>query len=34
MDGQMMDFPLTLAHLLRRSETLFGTGEIVTRLPD
>ena len=30
----MMDFPLTLPHLLRRAETLFGNGEIVTRLPD
>src|SRR5438477_6818690 len=34
MDGQMMDFPLTLTHLLRRAETYFGNGEIVTRLPD
>ena len=30
----MMDFPLTLPHLLRRSETYFGEKEIVTRLPD
>src|SRR5436309_4744048 len=30
----MMDFPLTLPHLLRRSETYFGDKEIVTRLPD
>jgi fatty-acyl-CoA synthase len=30
----MMDFQLTLPHLLRRSETLLGNGEIVTRLPD
>src|SRR5919198_2489571 len=30
----MMDFPLTLAHVLRRAETFFGNGEIVTRLPD
>jgi fatty-acyl-CoA synthase len=29
-----MDFPLTLAHLLRRAETYFGRGEIVSRLPD
>ncbi len=29
-----MDFPLTLTHLLRRAETFFGDGEIVTRLPD
>ena len=34
MDGLMMDFQLTLPHLLRRSETLLGNGEIVTRLPD
>jgi fatty-acyl-CoA synthase len=30
----MMDFPLTLTHLLKRSETYLGRGEIVTRLPD
>src|SRR5437763_11260633 len=34
MDGLMMDFPLTLTHVLRRAETFFGDGEIVTRLPD
>jgi fatty-acyl-CoA synthase len=34
MDGLMMDFPLTLTHLLTRAETYFGNGEIVTRLPD
>jgi len=34
MDGLMMDFPLTLTHLMRRGETFFGDGEIVTRLPD
>src|SRR3954452_3993630 len=34
MDGQMMDFPLTLPHILKRAETYFGRGEIVTRLPD
>jgi acyl-CoA synthetase (AMP-forming)/AMP-acid ligase II len=34
MDGLMMDFPLTLTHLLRRAETYFGRGEIVSRLPD
>jgi fatty-acyl-CoA synthase len=34
MEGLMMDFPLTLTHLLRRAETFFGDGEIVTRLPD
>ena len=34
MDGLMMDFPLTLTHLLRRGESFFGDGEIVTRLPD
>src|SRR5262249_39573986 len=30
----MMDFPLTLPHLLRRAHTYFGDKEIVTRLPD
>ena len=34
MDGLMMDFPLTLTHLMRRAEAFFGDGEIVTRLPD
>jgi fatty-acyl-CoA synthase len=34
MDGLMMDFPLTLNHLLKRAETYFGNGEIVSRLPD
>ena len=34
MDGLMMDFPLTLTHILKRAETFFGNGEIVTRLPD
>src|SRR2546428_2135827 len=30
----MMDFQLTLLHILKRAETYFGAGEIVTRLPD
>src|SRR6266511_598007 len=30
----MMDFQLTLPHLLQRAETFFGDKEIVTRLPD
>jgi fatty-acyl-CoA synthase len=34
VDGQMMQFPLTLTHMLKRAETYFGRGEIVTRLPD
>ena len=34
MNGLMMDFQLTLPHLLRRAETLFGEKQIVTRLPD
>ena len=34
MDGLMMDFQLTLPHILRRAETYFGNGEIVTRMPD
>ena len=34
MNGQMMDFQLTLPPLLRRAETFFSDKEIVTRLPD
>jgi fatty-acyl-CoA synthase len=34
VDGMMMDFPLTLTHILKRAETFFEGGEIVTRLPD
>src|SRR5512133_4019587 len=34
MNGTMMDFPLTLPHLLERARLLFGTSEIVSRLPD
>src|SRR5690349_20772024 len=34
MNGQMMDYQLTLPALLRRAETYFGGNEIVTRLPD
>jgi fatty-acyl-CoA synthase len=34
VDGQMMDFQLTLPHIIKRAETYFGDGEIVTRLPD
>jgi fatty-acyl-CoA synthase len=34
MDGLMMDFPLTLTHVMRRAEQFLGGGEIVTRLPD
>ena len=34
MDGLMMDFQLTLPPVLRRAETVFGDGEMVTRLPD
>jgi fatty-acyl-CoA synthase len=34
MDGQMMDFPLTLAHLFDRVGAYFGATELVTRLPD
>ena len=30
----MMDFPLTLAHVLERAGRLFGASEIVSRLPD
>jgi len=34
VDGLMMDFQLTLTHLLQRAETYFGSNPIVTRLPD
>jgi acyl-CoA synthetase (AMP-forming)/AMP-acid ligase II len=34
MDGLMMDYPLTLAPILRRAESLFGHKEVVTRRPD
>jgi fatty-acyl-CoA synthase len=34
MRGQMMAFPLTLPHLLRRAETYYGDKEVVSRLPD
>jgi fatty-acyl-CoA synthase len=34
LDGLMMDFPLTLNHLLQRAETYFGEGEIVSRQAD
>jgi fatty-acyl-CoA synthase len=34
VNGQMMDFQLTLPPLLRRAETYFPTKEVVTRLPD
>ncbi len=34
MQSTMMDFPLTLVHLLERAGSLFPREEIVTRLPD
>src|SRR5438128_2858313 len=34
MDGLMMDYPLTIAFILRRAETLFGHKAIITRRPD
>lgn len=34
MDGTMMDFPLTLPHILERAGKLFPRVEIVSRLPD
>lgn len=34
MKGTMMDFPLTLPHLLERANSLFGQVEIVSRRPD
>ena len=30
----MMQFPLTLVHVLRRAGALFGASEVVSRLPD
>jgi len=27
MDGMMMDFPLTLTHVMRRAESFFGEGD-------
>jgi fatty-acyl-CoA synthase len=32
--GRMMDFPLTLTHLLERARTFHGRSEIVSRRPD
>lgn len=34
MRGLMMDFPLTLPHLLERAGTMFGKVEIISRRPD
>src|SRR5688572_13671283 len=34
MFGRMMDFPLTLTHLLDRARALHGKSEIVPRQPD
>ena len=34
MNSTMMDFPLTLPHILKRAGTLFQQEEIVTRMPD
>ena len=34
ISATMMDFPLTLAHVLERAGHLFGSSEIVSRLPD
>lgn len=34
MRGTMMNFPLTLVHVLERAGQLFGDTEIVSRLPD
>jgi fatty-acyl-CoA synthase len=34
VDGLMMDFQLTLPHIVRRVETYYGDNAIVTRLPD
>ncbi len=34
LKGTMMDFPLTLPHILDHATALFGKSEIVSRLPD
>jgi len=34
MDGLMMNFPLTLVHMLERVNRFFGKVEVVSRLPD
>src|ERR1019366_5064316 len=34
MNGQMMDFPLTITSIFRRAETFFRVQEVVTRRPD
>ena len=34
MQGTMMNYPLTLRHLLERAGKVFPEGEIVSRLPD
>jgi fatty-acyl-CoA synthase len=34
VDGLMMDFPLTLTHVMKRAEQFFGDAEIVSRQPD
>src|SRR5512141_736011 len=34
MQSTMMNYPLTLAHILDRAGKLFGASEIVSRLPD
>ena len=34
MHHTMMDFPLTLPHLLERARRIFGQVELVSQLPD
>jgi hypothetical protein len=34
MDGLMMDYPLTITAMLRRTEAMFGFKEIVSRRAD
>src|SRR5580658_420833 len=34
MHGLMMDYPLTLTHMLERSAKLFGAKEIASKMPD
>ena len=34
LEGTMMDYPLTLTHVMERAARLFGNTEIVSRMPD
>ena len=34
MNGLMMDYPLTLSHILERSAKIYPAKEIASRMPD